>query len=658
MTSVGLFAVRAATLLAPFIIFLALPPFYSGIWVQVEGAMPWLHGLSAVAAVGSASMAAGGDARAIRALKHPLVLIPAAIFALAVVLLPAATLPALSMFGAPEHGFGALAYLDLAALTAAAFITLAEARWRRLVLGATFIAVAGAFVLDALFRAEATWAPFFFGDYLAFYAVFVFAILGVLARDRAIFIALAAVLGVILAILSSNKTAFLGIGGALVLLPLFWRDRSVLRAISLSLLMPIVVGIAIVLVGSTWTEAFRGELLRTSGLGPLPTLVVDSWASIWSRAMLIVVGTQSLIDAPWRILVGIGWGHYNEALLANLPIVEGRLHEYIGTSQTYWDAIRRVDFHSHNQYFEALLSSGVVAAALVMAYGAAIVATAPPERRRLAVFITLLLVTLQSFWFQMPHTLPVMAIALVMLVGIPAGKNVPPPSRMRRIFPIAGLAAGCVLAVAGVLAGLASANIAAERADIDRIVKSGDGRPAERRFVAGLREIYDTTLIQHAYVLTKNETNAAAQDVLRAYLAAAMAHGGPETLKLSISGANVLSGIVFTRPQFQARFGSQEADFRISIERLIRRAPRRSDIAIPYFNHLLATGREPEALELANLVLARHANDPVGLWFSGIVLLGKEGTSVAGIRNLKQSLVFGIRNLMPVDPSLVHEIEQ
>jgi len=110
--------------LAPLAIFLALPPFYSGIWVQVEGAMPWLHGLSAVAALGCAALAAVGNAQAIQALRHPLVLIPAAIFALAVILLPTTTLPALSMFGAPEHGFGALAYLDLAALTAAAFVTL------------------------------------------------------------------------------------------------------------------------------------------------------------------------------------------------------------------------------------------------------------------------------------------------------------------------------------------------------------------------------------------------------------------------------------------------------------------------------------------------------------------------------------------------------
>ncbi len=617
--------------------------------------MPWLHGLSAVAALGCAAAALGGDAQAVQALRHPLVLIPAAIFALAVVLLPLTTLPALSLFGAPEHGFGALAYLDLAALTAAAFVTLHDRAWRRAVLAVTFATVAVAFILDALFRAKASWAPFFFGDYLAFYAVFVFAILGVFARGRAVGIAAAAVLCLILAVLSSNKAALLATAGALVVQGLFWRARSLRTATWLSIVMPLVVTLAVILVGSTWREPYREDIARLGWIGSVGSIVADSWASMWSRAMLVVVGAQSLIDEPWRILVGLGWGHYNEALLANLPIVEGRLHEYIGPSRVYWDAIRRVDFHSHNQYFEALLSSGFVAALLLMAYGAAVVAVAPFEHRRLALFVTLVLVTLQSFWFQMPHTLPVMAIAMVLLAG-DGGDNA--PRRQHWMVPVAGLAAGCILAIAGVLAGIVSRNIAAERAAIDRIVRTESDLQFERRFAAGLREVYDTTLLQHVYALTHGESSERGLDILRTELAAAVAGDGPKTLKLSISAANVLSGITFTRPRYQARFGVSEADYRAAMERLIRRAPRRSDITIPYFNHLLAGGREAEALNFANLILARHGDDPVGLWFSGVVLLGKEATSASGMKNLRRSLTFGIRNLMPVDEVLAREIEQ
>ena len=644
-----------ATILAPFAIFLALPPFYVGIWVQVEGTMPWLHVIAALAALGCAALTAAGDVRARAAVLHPLVLIPAGVSTLAVLLLPATTLPALSLLGAPEHGFGALAFLDLAALTAAAFVVMADAPWRRIALGATFAAVAGAFVLDAMFRSKSTWAPFFFGDYLAFYAIFVFAIFGVLTRHRPLVFAVASLLSLVLVVLSSNKGAILAIGGALALLPFFWRDRSRRTAIFLSSVLPFVVGSMIILVGSTFQEDQRGVLNAMTGFGSLPVLLVDSWASLWSRAMLVVVAAHSFFDEPWRLLTGFGWGHYNESLLTNLLVVQGRLHEYIGPSQVYWDAIRRADFHSHNQYFEALLSSGFAGAALFMGYGVATVICAPVERRRLALFIVLTLVTLQSFWFQMPHTLPVMAIAMTVLVGTP---TVDRDTRSWSYPAAAGASACCIVLIAGALvAGYISLNIAAERTEIDRIARSGGG-PFERHPATGLREIYDAALIQQAFGLARDNSGEDASKVLGGYLAPVIAGEQPKTLKLSISVANTFSGLFFADPDFLAKMGVNEADFRRSIEHVIRRAPRRSDIAIPYFNYLVAAGREREALDLANIILARQSDDAVALWFSGIVLLGREATSAAGMRNLRRSLTFGIRNLMPVDEALVRQIEQ
>jgi low affinity Fe/Cu permease len=655
VSSIGLFAVRAATILAPFAIFLALPPFYISIWVQVEGTMPWLHTIAALAALGCAALAAIGDPRARAALRHPLVLIPAGLFGLAVVLLPATTLPALSLLGAPEHGFGALAFLDLAALTAAAFVALSDSTWKRVALGVTFVTVAGAFILDALFRAKATWAPFFFGDYLAFYAVLVFAILGVLLGRRPFAFAAASLLCLFLVVLSSNKGAILAVGGASVLLPFFWRDGPRRTAVFFSLLMPFIVGGAIVLVGSTFPEDQRGVLNAVTGFGSLPVLLVDSWASLWSRAMLVVVASYSFFDEPWRLLTGFGWGHYNESLLANLLVVQGRLHEYIGPSHVYWDAIRRADFHSHNQYFEALLSSGIAGAGLFLAYGVAGVIYAPIERRRLALFVVLTLVTLQSFWFQMPHTVPVMAIAMAVLVGAP------PMVRAERrwdYIAVAGASACCLVLIVGAfVAGYVSRNISAERAEIDRIAQSGAGS-FKRHAAAGLREIYDAALIQQAFGLARDNSDQDATTVLQAYLAPSIGGEGPKTLKFSISVANALSGLFFADPDFIARIGVTERDFRRSIEHVIRLAPRRADITIPYFNFLLAAGREGEALELANIILARRPDDAVALWFSGIVLLGREATGVAGMRNLRRSLAFGVRNLMPIDEALVREIEQ
>ena len=659
----GFLAAAAATLTAPFVIFLALPPFYNGIWVQVEGAMPWLHGVAALGALGCGLMAAADNPRAKAALVHPLVLIPAAIFVLAVMLLPAAAVPAMSLFGAPEHGFGALVYLDLAALTAAAFIALADPKWRRLAIATAICVVAATFVLDRLFRAERTWAPFFFGDYLAFYAVSVFAIVAVLARGRRLPMAAAAGLLIVLCLLSSNKASILAIGGALALLPAVMRIRSARVAAYMSVFYAILAGAVIVFVGSAWLEPNREMLGAVSWLGLLANLISDSWASLWSRAMLVVVGLQTLIDNPWHILIGTGWGHYNEALLANLPIVEGRLHELIGTSRVYWDAIRRVDFHSHNQYFEALLSGGIVSAALILAYGAAMVRYASDDNRKLAFFVVLILAVLQSFWFQMPHTIPVMVLAVVLLTD--GASVLGGASRRQRIAASScAIATATILSIAGILAMLASTDARLALEDIKKSAESGPDSKVAHRFSAGLGEIYGATLLQSAYARAMREPeqdtvrNEQSVELLGVLLRQAIAADEPASLKSSLSAINVLSGIVFLVPDYQARFGSLEAVYGHRTAVLMRRAPRRSDIAIPYFNHLLAQNREAEVLNLANLILARHDNNAVALWFSGVVLLGNEQTSVAGMRNLRRSLAFGIRNLMPVEPKIVREIEQ
>ena len=659
---IGLFAARAATLAAPFVIFLALPPFYNGIWGQVEGALPWLHGLGGIGALGCGLMAVSGNSLATAALLHPMVLFPAAIFAVAVLLMPAAVLPALSLFGAPEHGFGALVYLDLAALTAAAFVVFADTTWRRLVLAVALCVVAAAFVLDGLFRLEQTWAPFFFGDYLAFYAVFTFAILGVLARGRRLWFAAAAILLIASCLMSSNKASVLALGAGFALLPMVTRIRSNRAVAMVCAGYPILVGIAIIVIGSAWREPYREELGAIGWPGPLANLIADSWASLWSRAMLVVVGAQTLIDSPWRVLTGIGWGHYNETLLANLPIVEGRLHELIGPSRVYWDAIRRVDFHSHNQYFEALLSGGIVSAGLVLAYGAAMVRYAAADNRKLAFFVALVLAVLQSFWFQMPHTLPVMVFAIVMLTdGITVDSRA--CRREGWVAPGCAIAAAAILFLGGTMSILASKDVASALKDIKQAGELPADFKIERRFSAGLDEIYDASLLQTAYALDVGESKRVASldgrpyDILRQMLRRTL-DSPPASLKGSISTVNVLSGIIFMVPDTESRFGDLSEQYRDRVEALMRRAPRRSDIAIPYFNYLLARKREKEALDLANRILARHENSAVALWFSGIVLLGNADTSAAGMANLKRSLAQGIRNLMPIDRGILQEIDR
>jgi hypothetical protein len=212
-----------------------------------------------------------------------------------------------------------------------------------------------------------------------------------------------------------------------------------------------------------------------------------------------------------------------------------------------------------------------------------------------------------------------------------------------------------MLAVSGIATSIASTNALLARDEINGSGTSGSRTVSDYGFAAGLGEIYDATLVQQAYA---RAVGGRQLSVLHDFLTKDLAGDGPESLKLSLSTVNALSGIVFNLPRYEQQFGPQDRELKLGIERLIRRAPRRSDIAIPYFNYLLSHGREAEILDLSSLILARRTRDPVALWFSGVVQLGAVATSASGMQKLKQSLQLGIRNLMPVDAEMVQAIEQ
>ncbi len=666
----------AATLLrvlaaaSPLVIFLALPPFHNGIWVQVEGAVPWLHLLSAAAAASIAWLAARGDAEILATLRHPLFLIPVLTAVLSLLLLPWTRLWGLSILGSPEHGFGALAFLDTAVLTAAMMSAWNRPRWRRAIVVSVTATTAGAFILDGLFRGDRSWAPFFFADYLAFYAIYFFVVVSAwmpgrefaLARTRTIALAL---LFAGLIILSGNKAALLSGGIALVALLAAWKLGNDWRLWLAAALFPVLVGAATVLIGPLWEEHFRRTLPAEIGIGPLAELIISSWPSLWSRAMLIIVGAQSLIDEPSRFAVGMGWGHYSEALLTNLTIVEGRLQEFIGQSRAYWDAIRRSDFHSHNNYLESLLSLGFAGLLLAIYYMAAMLRSARGDRLRLAVFFVLFLGTLQSFWFQMPHALPVMAAAMAAIAAAPGDR-----SRARGSAPPKGVYGAALASViaAALLAGSIASNMAANTARTALNFNQSAGMPvAKIQFgggtTFGLSEIYRAALLQNAFAKLAAEMaangKAAARSAERLKILLEPVLGQDRDIKsaaLTVTVVNVLAGLLFRFPDLARAVPNSREGFLHHTETMLARLPRRSDLAIPYFNLLIRDGQEARALATAERILSNNPVDAVALWFSGIVLLAGPKKADQGLARMRRALDFGIRNRIPIAKPLLRQL--
>jgi len=662
---------RALAAASPLVIFLALPPFYNGIWVQVEGAMPWLHLLSAAAATALAWLAARGDENVLASIRHPLFLIPVATAVLSLALLPWTTLWGLSLLGSPEHGFGALAFLDAAVLTAAMMSAWRRSGWRLVIVISVTATTAAAFILDGLFRGERSWAPFFFADYLAFYAIYAFVVIAawmpgreiVFARTRFIVLAL---LFIGLILLSGNKAALLSGVIATAALMLFWKLGHDWRLWLMVALFPVLIGAATLVIGPLWEESFRRTLTADIGIRPLADLIISSWPSLWSRAMLLTVGAQSLIDAPSRLLVGIGWGHYSEALLSNLTIVDGRLQEFIGQSRTYWDAIRRSDFHSHNNYLEQLLSLGIAGLFLAVYYLYAMLRAAPGETRKLALFFVLFLGTLQSFWFQMPHGLPVMAAALAAIVSAPGGQPGGQNSVPTKTIYGAALTA---LIAAALFAGSFASNMAANAAAAALAANRSAGTPAAAMAfegaAAGLDEIYQAALLQNALArlaAEKTQTGQITQgsaDRLKILLDPVLGRGQDiKSAALMVTVVNLLASIQFRFPELARQITNSRETYLGLTEKMLARLPRRSDLAIPYFNLLIRDDQEPRALATAKRILAGNRQDAVALWFSGIIMLAGPKNADQGLARMRRALDFGIRNRIPIAAPLLRQLRR
>jgi len=82
------------------------------------------------------------------------------------------------------------------------------------------------------------------------------------------------------------------------------------------------------------------------------------------------------------------------------------------------------------------------------------------------------------------------------------------------------------------------------------------------------------------------------------------------------------------------------------------RAPGRTDMAIPYMTWRLTNGDDETVRNLAGRFLARNPGDPIGLWFSGFVLLKNPATAEKGLELLRRSLDLLIEQIMPVPPDL------
>ncbi len=661
----GLFMVQAGFAASLGVFILALPPFRTGIWFQSEPVTAGFILTAATAALGLLILFLGTNRRAMvtGACLHPFVLAPAAMALWSTATAPFATAPGLSLAGSPEIGQGAAWYANLAVLTAAAMVVFRIRRHRRFFAGlAVFLAfaVTGLTYMAAFpsFPDEVRqWAPYLFFDYLAFYGIFIAVILATwtphISPGKKMF-ALSA--GFLVLLLSANVSAVaisLAVGGFVFVLS---KTQARLPISPRPLFAATTLITPVLVMGSVTLAAYIGGILGIS-------------SSFWSRYFLNKIAFDATAANPGGLFLGYGWGHFADLLFTHARQKDVSLASSMMRG-TNWDALANTHFHSHNYLVEALLAAGVIGLLIAWIYPMLFVFFSRRKYLFLAGGLGLVMAGVESVWFQFALSVPFQAMALG---GLANRWRLPAPPGMARIL-VLSLLVGTIflqsftawsqLTVAVKMRAAIIYDLAILKSDEAENPQAGKNcRTAFDDYERGGVHL-SWALRNFIAILGKNEKKekpltTAQIDRLKYYLCAAESYPGEKaSIRLLAGALNARGDLAFNfkNPAIKKAARPYLANWQERLNEYLSRAPKRTDMAIGFFTWRLESGDEDVVRKFSDRFLSQNGDDPVALWFSGVVLLKDPATAKEGLVRLQRSLELGIERFLKVKTKLKKEI--
>jgi uncharacterized membrane protein (UPF0127 family) len=662
---------------------LGTQPINFGIWKQSEPVLIGIFFFATVAALALSILIAIGSPLA-GSLLHPIVLTAMALALWSAGIGIYRGNLGSTIFGSPELGEGVLWFLSLAILTAAA----AAVRRMRLpalyiaatsLLVTTIIAIATVFYLSGIGNIP---VPLFFADYLAFSGLYAGVAGFVLLRHRHAFWRLIAVTtGAAVIATSGNNVANLAVFAAVGAVCCLWlisrfggqgSYRSIAAGMSVAAVVSISALVATVDVPSLMEkfsdDDFQVQLNKGGMLsGPLNSVI--------SRQNLLDIAAKQLSADPSILLHGDGWGRFSNMFTAQLPVEWVTLRddndfwddekELLVTG--WWDAVNRVDFHSHNSFVQAILAAGIPGGFMYLMLFLWLPLAGRKELGLLPAFVSLASAMTATLWFQMPGNLPLMAVCWGVLISSPSRFYA--PHRKWRLMMSGGTG----------LAGLLLAFATGWLIYFVPMAFSFSPSLTSPLYSKGLRQTcitpYDDmgrggqhlgfrlgTLVNSSRekILEGRDPEIHMIEVLRGLTCAAEQYldQGGAGLQLMAVTLNERTELAFLeRPQNISNiYDGLRTSWRARLDTFLRQAPGRTDMAIPYLLDRLSAGDDIEVANFSASLYAMNANDPVAQWFSGLMALGRQGEQGRGLERMRLALAGGIERLMPVDPTIKDQL--
>ena len=640
-----------------------LPNF--GVWFQAEPVILALFASATICALGLALLAYRAPMIVWNALWHPLVAIPVLVSLWSWAAPTALGGMDLPFFGTPQLGLGGAWFLSLAIMTAGARCLLSLPNQTRRLAGfvLTMISITLCVVI-ANSLALGDWRPYNFGDYLAFHGLYIWIITACWLPQIKWLRWGGLLIGLIIILISKNLTASIAFFAAILsifvimYLERFWTGTTLRRVTALG------IGVVAILTPVGIYYAHR--------IGFPDFVSFETVATFKSRSLLLDTVLSTIMRVPENLLTGFGWGSLSESIYMQIPLDQTTVVSPSAMQSRdlfFWDGLWMGHFHTHNEMAEHLYSGGVPSAVLWLGYLIALPLTAAKGNLRAVVGFSVGYVLLSSMWFQMPGGLPLMAMAVA---GLGAGK--PPPAKK----PAVNFATRSKLSLTLPMALPAIAFvIMASTSTMSYVYGSASAKQVERNFIpapasapplCGLNspvlgpslthfsELMKVFAMGNIEMLREGEQletwRYARMDDYLCRADELMAQNGP--LSIGVRGLTMRSDFAFaplplTHGTFEKRLFT---GWDKNLMWVLSRAPSRTDLGAPYLSWLLAKGDEPRILQISEQMLATNPNDPVGLWFSGIVLLNDTNRVADAVQRLKRALKNDLEKIMPVEADL------
>jgi len=652
----------------------SLPFFHFGIWPQAETASLAFYACALICSLGLLLLSFVNPRLILRLLFHPVVFWLLAIGMLSLLDVAFQSLKARHVLGSVRLSEGATWWLNWAIFTAALLLLLRYKTPKFLLMLAAFVGFAGAYILTlgyAFFKTLYT--PFYFTDYLAISVTSLFPVLYYyyfkpVGREKPQWWLWAGFYVVMLGALYLTQN-LVGVAYGLLGVAFFiflYQWKKLPSGLSDKLGVSAVVAIPpfIMLIALAFLQ-----LDVTSGFYAFTDNPYVQ--NIVSRAYLINVVLQAMMDQPLSFLTGLGWGTFPEQIVNHLPLQWVNLT--IDSGQ--WDGLVTDHFHTHNIYFEILYSVGLFGLLALLAYSVSLVAFARRSKRIGGVIVAGGFVSIGSFWFFFPLNIPFIALGAAFF------------TRSARIFSFNGnslwikslirMLLFIVLLVQGISIYWSYNTTFSAMKTMDQTLKPEElqrgcslsfndygagGIHLSRMIMNRLRFVVYTVYEQNDSEESKKSMSSIPEHLehINYFFCQAQAYKKAYTAsaRLRLASLMVRNEILIGLAE-QLDSQTREyyyAGWKEELKEWLKDYPRRSDLAVPFLLWHFNQGLESDAYDIARDIYNVNKEDPIGLWFYGLFLTADASQAKRGVSLMQKSIRNGVERFIPIEPELKDQL--